>query len=149
MIRFFVHGAPVAQPRVRACIRGRHAGVYDPGTATAWKKKVAVAAKKHIEIIKLSGAEFEKINGPVSLFLAFNLPRPQAHYRANGELKTTAPVWHTSRPDLDNMAKAIMDAITDYGCVWRDDSQVCSIMKTKKYVSNNFPVGVEIVITKI
>ncbi len=29
----FIKGIPKGQPRVRAFVRGRHAGVYDPGTA--------------------------------------------------------------------------------------------------------------------
>ena len=41
LLTFFVEGDPKGQPRARACIRGKHAGVYDPGTSDNWKMCVA------------------------------------------------------------------------------------------------------------
>ena len=38
--------------------------------------------------------------------------------------------WHTKRPDLDNVVKAVKDAAN--GIVWRDDSQVCKMAAHKK-----------------
>lgn len=33
LLNIFVSGEPKPQPRTRACVRGKHAGTYDPGTA--------------------------------------------------------------------------------------------------------------------
>lgn len=39
--------------------------------------------------------------------------------------------FHTSRPDGDNLAKLVGDALN--GIVWRDDSQIVTLQVTKRY----------------
>lgn len=136
-ITFFVRGEPKAQPRPRAFARnfgGKwQARVYDAKTSENWKSLIAVAA---------AGLFKKPIEGPVSLSLIFFMPRPKSHRRANGELKESAPVWHLSKPDADNLEKAVMDALTQIGA-WRDDSQVCS-KSTRKYYASVESVGCSI-----
>lgn len=127
-LEFTVLGVPVGQPRVRACIRGRHAGVYDPGTADAWK--AAIRAK----ISEVSKWHFG--DAAVSVVLTFYMPRPKSHFNAKGVLKPSAPWRHVSKPDLDNLVKAALDAITASGQVWNDDAQVCILMAFRDYADN-------------
>ena len=141
-IQFRVYGVPKAQPRGRAYVNkatGR-AGVYDPDTATGWRVAVAVEAVK--------ACSADAITTGVELRLTFWMPRPQHHYRTGkraGELKANAPTAHTGRPDLDNLEKAVMDAITNAD-LWRDDSLVYQKHSTKRYGERP---GVEITITEI
>ena len=51
---------------------------------------------------------------------------PQVAQRGEGA-KPSAPVAHAGKPDVDNLAKLILDQITRSGNVWRDDSQVVSL----------------------
>ena len=138
-LTFFAIGTPVGQPRPRACIRGKHAGMYDPGTADAWKAAVARAAKE--------ASDGHVFTGPVHLNLWVYMPRPKSHFRASGAIKPSAPSWHTSKPDLDNIEKAIKDAITDAG-IWADDSLVCLVYKSKFYSVDGRP-GARIEIREI
>jgi Holliday junction resolvase RusA-like endonuclease len=116
------NGMPKGQPRPRAFSRGGKAAVYDPGTAEGWKSCVAVAAAA------LEGA---CIHAPLSVTLTFYLPRPKNHYRTNGMLKPTSPVYmHDSKPDADNLAKAVLDALTNIRA-WLDDDQVCELVIRK------------------
>lgn len=118
------NGMPKGQPRPRAFVRpgsGR-AGVYDPGTAEGWKGAVAAAC------IDLEGAA---LHMPLSVALTFFMPRPKGHYRTNGTLKPSSPVYmHDSKPDADNLAKAVLDALTAIRA-WLDDDQVCELMIRK------------------
>jgi crossover junction endodeoxyribonuclease RusA len=98
--------------------------MYDPGTADAWKAAVASAAK--------AASDGHVFDGPLRLTLAIYMPRPKAHFRANGKLKPSAPDWPTGKPDRDNLEKAILDAITKAG-IWKDDSLVCTGSTTKIY----------------
>jgi len=66
--------------------------------------------------------------------------RPKSHYGKNG-LKKNALVWHQGRPDLDNMIKAVKDALT--GIVYRDDGQICLEIASKKYADEP---GIKIII---
>jgi Holliday junction resolvase RusA-like endonuclease len=71
---------------------------------------------------------------PLRVDLVFNMPRPQAHYGTGKNsliLKSWAPKRHTKKPDIDNLRKLVMDALT--GVIWRDDSIVCEGTTTKQY----------------
>lgn len=116
-ISFFVEGDPKGQPRARACIRGKHAGVYDPGTADVWKMAVAEAWRC---------VRVEPFTGAVSLSLRFFFKRPKSHFGSGKNarnLKPSAPWRHTLKPDCDNLAKAVMDVLTRLGA-WEDDCRV-------------------------
>ena len=126
-ISFNVVGTPKPQPRPRACVRGKHAGVYDPGTAESWKAAVREEAMKHQPETPLAGS--------LGVVLLFTMPRPKAHFRTgakSGELKANAPTAHTNKPDLDNLTKATLDALSDIS-MWRDDSHVCYQVASKQY----------------
>jgi Holliday junction resolvase RusA-like endonuclease len=126
-LSFFVSGLPKGQPRVKAFKRGNHAGVYDPGTADQWKACVRA------DFRSLSYASGKPIyTEAVAVALRFVLPRPKAHSRANGELKPIAPRYHAGKPDADNLAKAVLDALTNAGA-WSDDGLVASLNVTKTY----------------
>lgn len=123
-IEFWVDGLPKAQPRPRACARNGHVSVYDPGTATEWKKCIEHAGRPHAPVLPH--------DGPVGLRIWFAMPRPKSHYRAGGGLRDDAPTRHLAKPDLDNLEKAVMDTLTKIG-FWRDDSLVCSKETHKVY----------------
>ena len=125
-LKFKVAGIPKAQPRVKAFRRGNHAGVYDPGTADGWKLLVREEARK-----AWNGEQFE---GAVKIEVQFWMPRPKVHFNKSG-LKAGTPAFHTSKPDLDNLLKAVLDALTNLG-VWRDDSQIASVRCYKCFGTN-------------
>ena len=127
-IDFFVAGIPKAQPRVKAFVRGGHAGVYTPDSAESWKQAVRQQAT--------ANAPESLVAQSIRVELDFFLPRPKAHYKRDGSLKADRAIWHTSKPDLDNLIKAVTDAITDTQRVWLDDSQICQISATKSYALN-------------
>jgi crossover junction endodeoxyribonuclease RusA len=125
---FHVSGIPKAQPRVKAFVRGGHAGVYTPDSAESWKQAVRQKA--------VANAPESTVAGPIRVELDFFLPRPKAHLDRHGVPKAKSPVWHCKKPDLDNLIKAVTDAITDTQKVWLDDSQICEITATKTYAMN-------------
>ena len=132
-----VDGDPKGQPRPRAFARkfGKKwsARMYDLGTAENWKNIVAAEVKKHhIGDPILRGVA-------VTLDLVFLMRRPKAHFRTGrntGTMKTTAPLAHTVKPDLDNLEKAILDCLKDAG-FFHDDSQVSAKVGEKRYVLGN------------
>ena len=130
----YIEGLPKAQPRVKSFIRGNHAGVYDPGTADGWKQTVAVAATN-------AGLKNLKLDVPVKLEIEFYLPRPKSHYhtgKRKNELRKNAHFFVTSKPDADNLTKAVMDALTEIH-LWKDDSYVVYQSSKKQYTTENNP----------
>jgi Holliday junction resolvase RusA-like endonuclease len=143
---FFVPGIPKAQPRPRAFARkmgnGKFAArVYEAGTAENWKSCIAIAARRYYP-------DRSSLTGPLMLDIEFAMPRPKSHFRSgkrSNELRDDAPRWHSAKPDCDNLAKAVMDALTQLGGFWIDDSQACIVRISKRYTSNDPGALIEIV----
>lgn len=92
-----------------------------------WRKLVASAAPS------LTGV----LEGPVSLSLVFDLPRPKSLPKRVTD--------HLKKPDLDKLVRACKDALT--GVVWRDDSQVVRLSASKRYAAGS--VGVSVLIEEV
>jgi len=124
-----IFGTPKAQPRPRAFARNGKARMYDPGTAEAWKSDIAGQTKK------LHNMQLE---GPLKVYLFFSFERPKSHFKTDGKsLKPNSPKrYFTKKPDADNLAKAVLDALTAMG-VWKDDSQVVILDTTKTWCDIN------------
>jgi Holliday junction resolvase RusA-like endonuclease len=75
------------------------------------------------------------IDGPVEIRLRFVMPRLKSHFRtvkgAPGPVKPNAPLYHTSKPDLDKLIRCVKDALTSVA--WKDDSQVADVTAIKCY----------------
>jgi Holliday junction resolvase RusA-like endonuclease len=100
---------------------------YDSDVADGWKRAVTLAV---IEAARKD--KWLPTLHAVSVSLNFAMPRPKSHFGAKG-LKPNAPVQHVGKPDVDNLAKLVMDRITRSERIWRDDSQVVSLIVHKFY----------------
>lgn len=141
-IRFLVQGEPKPQPRPRAFARKMASGhfaarVFDAGTAEAWKSQVAAASQPFLPPSPYTGA--------LCVTLVFDLPRPKGHYTTKGALTSSAPAHPTGRNDVDNLAKAVLDALTQIG-LWQDDGQVVQLSVAKQYAQRG---GALIIITSM
>jgi Holliday junction resolvase RusA-like endonuclease len=137
-ISFTVAGDPVAQPRQRHRLIKAQDGRefvhnYTPADSpvTGWKEAIYVEAERH-----KPHAPFE---GPIRCALEFMMRRPKCHYDAKGCVRANAPKYRDSKPDVDNLAKAVLDALTRIG-FWRDDAQIAELWLTKRY-ANKWPDG--------
>ena len=117
MLSFRVDGEPVAQPRHRIASRGRFATAYIPkGHAIhAWKYAIEEAAREEAQ--RIGWVPLKGVALAVSMVFSFRQP------------KSNKTEWHTQRPDLDNLAKAVLDAI--HGIAFLDDA-VVDEMKLRK-----------------
>ncbi len=138
-IDFRVYGLPKGQPRPRAFSRNGSARVYDPGTAEGWKSQIAEAARPYLPTTPLEG--------PLTVRLDLWFPRPKAHFKGK-TLRADAPTWCEKKPDADNLAKAVLDAMTTLG-FWGDDAQVVCLWAMKRYVTtvHNAP-GVNVMVAR-
>jgi len=112
LYNLFVDGIPKAQPRPRMTARG-HA--YNPGSADTWKDAV---------ISTFLPCHRSTIAEPVSLRVKFFLPSPKK------EKQEGDGIPHAKKPDLDNLLKALMDAMTE-ARIWKDDALVFETQASK------------------
>ena len=125
VLRLTVPGIPVPQGSSRAFIRGGRAIVTSANARLRpWRSTVtAAAAEAH--------KDAPPISGPVRVRLGFTFPRPAGHFGKRG-LRSSAPAYPAVRPDLDKLVRAVLDALTESGCI-RDDAQVVSLFAGKVY----------------
>ncbi len=101
---------PMAQPRPRATTIGRRIHMYDPPNIKAYKNAIALQMQRYHGVFP-TGV-------PLVCRFTFQFARKRG--------------WKpVVKPDVDNLSKAVMDAITMAG-VWSDDAQVVSLMANKE-----------------
>jgi Holliday junction resolvase RusA-like endonuclease len=124
-LSFSVPGSPIPQPRPRVSTRGGFARAYVPATHPVHRYRASVA-----EAAKAAGAAVSE--DAVAVELTFLFERPASHKTKKG-LKRDAPTL--PREDVDNLAKAVLDALT---CVaWHDDRQVARLTVVKAYAQES------------
>jgi Holliday junction resolvase RusA-like endonuclease len=119
-ITFTVPGNPVPQPRVRVSTRGGFARAYVPSKHPVhdYRTQLAVAAR-------LAG--LTPTGEPLDVVIDAVFERPRSHMLKSG-VKATAP--KLPRPDVDNVAKAVLDSLQD---VMGDDSLVARLVVEKSW----------------
>lgn len=161
-IAFDVEGDPAPEPRPRFDLRSGR--TYVPKTADAWKLRVRAAARARIRGLQGGGVEPAAAGLPISVDLEFRLPRPRSHFgtgRNAGRLRAAAPEEHVRAPDVDNLAKAVLDALgpwKDRGrrgvlerlgawdgrgtpIAWRTDAQVVAVSARKRWAGEGEAPG--------
>lgn len=119
-----VLGEPNAQKRHRSVRMGGFTRQYDPSSAD--KGDFLSLVHKH--------APETPYSVPLQLDLRFYFSRPKSHYKTGKNahlLKDNPPEYHTSRPDIDNLSKFVMDALNKV--YWKDDSYIVSCTVQKMY----------------
>ena len=123
-IEFFVPGTPVGKGRPRAARRGAGLVMFTPGKTADYEALVAATAGNAMRAHQL-------LDGPLEAVLDVRFPVPVSWSKARRARALAGAEWHTSKPDADNVAKAILDACN--GVVFRDDSQIVMLTATKEF----------------
>jgi Holliday junction resolvase RusA-like endonuclease len=122
-ISFDLHIAGDPVPKARA--RVTKSGVaFTPAKTRRWEQTAALMAQQEMRGRAL-------MTGPVEVVVlaAFGVPQSWPTWKRAEAL--IGGVAHTGRPDADNLAKAATDALN--GVVFRDDSQIVSLITRKTY----------------
>lgn len=123
-LTFKIPNAPVAKGRPRFRIFKGFVSSYTPS-------KTREAEKAIEDIFKESYPDFNKpLSGPLRIKIYFYMPVPASLSKKKREA-ILAQQMHIKKPDCDNLAKTVCDALN--GVVWEDDSQVCEMYITKRY----------------
>lgn len=120
----FILGTPVPQGSKTAYVVGRRAVVTDQNRAKLKPWRAVVAA--HADI----GRTFDC---PVEVTLTFHMPKPQR------------PRWTRPavKPDIDKLARAVLDGLTDGGLI-ADDARVVDLHVKEYYATSTHGVELEV-----
>ena len=121
MINIYVAGQPVGKARPRVTRSGR---VYTPTKTMKAEASIQDAAREAMQ-------GQQPLEGPVYVSAAFNMEIPTSWTKGKQSKARSDELMPTAKPDLDNLAKTILDALN--GIVYRDDSQVVQMAISKRY----------------
>lgn len=124
MIDLIIYGKPMGKGRPRfGKAKNGNMVAYTPFKTRKYEQEI-----KSLFQIAMFGKEM--LEGPVKVTIT-------AFFSSK---KKTG--WHTSRPDLDNIIKAILDSMNEI--ILKDDSAVSHIVASKKYDEGDDRVEVQI-----
>lgn len=139
IVAFRVDCIPVAQPRQRHAVIACHVRNYLPTNHPVQKFKHEIR-----QAFAWKRPDGWDVTRPMEVRLVFTFPRPASRIRKRGE---NPPYPKAGKPDVDNLAKAVLDALN--GLAWNDDSQV-AILYVAKWVGEPGQVpGVTVTIEAI
>ena len=129
-----IPGEPVAKARARV-FRNPHTGHAHGVTPERTRHWEAVA----VEVLACHW-DGPPLDVPVRLEIAAVFARPKRLMR---QRDPSGRMPNPCRPDADNVAKALMDAVQRAGVV-RDDSRVCQVAISKAYAAKDEGPRVEV-----
>ena len=124
MVNFTVYGPPQGKARPRFRKIGNFVQTYTPAKTKSYEDEIKMFAKAAM------GAT-EPLETPVEVFLYIRNTVPASYSKKRTEACLSGQEKPTKKPDLDNVAKAYLDAMN--GVVYKDDCQIISLHVTKVY----------------
>ena len=122
MISFTVPGLPTGKGRARISTRGGQVRAFTPAKTVSYEAQL-----KDFALKAMDGKS--PLLGPLEVCVEAVFPKAASWSKK----KTAETIWHTSKPDADNLLKCL-DGLN--GVVWRDDAQVASAQIIKRYSDN-------------
>jgi len=133
-LRMTIPGQPVPKGRPRFTTRGGKPRTFTDAKTVQYEHRVAWLISNATRSRELAPAGV-----PVRVDILAIFPRPKRLMRKKDPAGLMA---HPVRPDLDNVAKALLDSVTAAG-VWADDGQVTCIRAEAAYCEKDQEPRVE------
>ncbi len=116
-VAFTIYGPPVAKGRPRHMRNGH---TFTPAKTRQAEDNIRAQACRYLEL--LPGGDPIPAGVPIQLTILFCLPIPASWSLKKQRRAEENAILPTTKPDLDNLVKAVKDALN--GLFWHDDSQV-------------------------
>lgn len=120
IVRFTIPGEPYGKGRPRFTKTGR---VYTPKKTADYERLI------QREYAAQTGAK--KLEGPIEATVEAMCSVPKSGTKRDRERKLAGYLLPTKKPDCDNIAKTVLDALN--GIAYHDDSQVVGLHVYKQY----------------
>ena len=126
-LTFHILGQPVAKGRPRISTRSGYPIAYTP------QKTRNAEADLRSQIISQLPVTFRPLEGPIILAIHFYIQKPKSARKKD--------LYPTTRPDIDNYIKSVLDAMNTV--VFYDDNQVVFLSASKEYGTPGITIVVD------
>ena len=126
MIQFTVYGTPVGKQRPKFSTFNGHATAYTPQKTVNYENLVKLSVQQQQKGLKPFDKDVPLQADIIAYFLI-----PKSTSKKKREAMLNGEIYHTKKPDADNIAKCILDALN--GIAYYDDSQVVYVRCMKKF----------------
>lgn len=123
-VYFVVEGKPIGKGRPRASTRGGFVRMYTDAKTLTYEAQISAAATKAM-------GPLPPLENPVDLRVWAWYAIPKSWPNKTKQQALDGEVFPSVKPDLDNVLKAVLDAMN--GIVYLDDSQVINVVAHKRY----------------
>lgn len=141
MIYFTCDIEPRGQARPRFTTRGGYAMAYSPRQNREFEREIQ---KAYMAACPNQGFKGFARSIPVAASITINLPIRESWSKKKQAQAERGEILPTKKPDSDNVAKAVLDALN--GLAYHDDAQIVSLSVVKKYSEKP---GIEILLMEI
>lgn len=133
LVTIVLGGAPMGKKRHRSRVvipkKGRPwVQTYPDPDGVAYEADLAAAGR---EAMAASGLIADPFDGPLTVFVEAFFPIPESWSNKKKVAAAAGEVFHTSKPDGDNVFKTVGDALNKI--CWVDDSQIVMSQIVKLY----------------
>lgn len=125
-LKFEVPGSPIGQGRPKFSTINGHAKAYDPEKSRNYKAYVKLLAT---QAMREQG--FTMIDGPCCLDILAFFEVPKSKSKKFRQAALEGKERPTKKPDIDNIVKALQDALN--GLAYKDDSSIVYLSVAKYY----------------
>ena len=122
---FEVPGKPQGKGRPRATVIAGKAHMYTPGPTASYENKIMLCYQQHHAGVRFAA--------PIALQVNAYFAVPKSYPKKKAELCIRNILRPTCKPDMDNIVKAVADALN--GVAYHDDSGIVEIRVAKRYGS--------------
>lgn len=123
-VSFVIPGTPVGKGRPKFARRGAFVTAYTPEKTASYENLVKVKAEQAM----VGRPMFE---GAVEVSIRLFVTPPASWSQKKQREALAGNVFPTSKPDIDNVLKGIMDACNEI--VFKDDKQAVDVRVVKRY----------------
>lgn len=128
VVRFQIPGEPKGKARPRVFTNKQ------TGRSQAITPKDSMSYENLVKWIYTSAMEPTKFEGEIEARIVAMYGIPKSMTKRNRQLIEEGKLHPTKKPDLDNIAKIVLDALN--GIAYKDDSQVVKLTVEKHYSDN-------------
>lgn len=124
-ITFSVPGKPQGKARPRIVRQGGFSRSFTPEKTVLYENWIRSCYQRE------AGEYRFPDDSPLELAITAVFPVPKSYSRRKREGCLSGFIRPTGKPDCDNIAKSVADALN--GVAYRDDSRVCRLVVVKRY----------------